>query len=167
MKTKLTALTIIVFMVVAPIVRAETILLEAGKLVTISPKNKIDSDNYKKGDTVEFFVPTAVKQNGVIVIKANEVVVGEFVELQNNSPFGHPAKTIIGNFTTKSVDNQTISLRGLIEERGKSRYWANVGYIGIVFLPLLPFIFVKGDDVIMSVNKQFNLFTLQDEKIAI
>ena len=166
MKTKLTAIAMLALITLAPMAQAETILLEAGKLVTISPKNKIDSDDYKIGGTVEFVVPTAVKQNGVTLIKANELVTGEFIELENNSPFGHPAKVLIGNFKTKSIDNQEISLRGLIEEKGKSRYWANIGYIGIFILPLLPIIFVKGDDVILQSNKTFNLFTLEDVKIA-
>lgn len=141
---------------------ADTVLLEAGKPVTLKAEKELDPDELQANQNVTFLVESAVKNNGQTVIKAGELVTALIGTKKNNFIFGIPGKMTVVNFKTKTIDGQDVTLRGDIAQKGESRYWANFGWLGYLF----PLLFVKGDDAIIAPSTSFNLSILEEVKVV-
>lgn len=133
--------------------------LPAGTLVIIQPDNNIDADDVKQGDLLSFNVVQPVKYNNNIIIKAGTEVKGVVSKRKNNGIFGIPGELEITNFQIITKDNEIIRLRGTVIDKGDSKYWANVGWI---FLITIPMVFIKGNDANISVGSNYMIYTAED-----
>ncbi len=134
-------------------------ILPAGTLVVIQPQNNIDADDVKQGDLLSFNVVQPVKYNGNVIIKAGTEVKGTVSKRKNNGIFGIPGEIEITNFQIITKDNEIIRLRGTVIDKGDSKYWANVGWI---FLITIPMVFIKGNDANISVGSNYMIYTAED-----
>ena len=164
-KIKLTLLSFLTFTFLMPTFSAyaDTVLLEAGKAVTIKAEKELDADELKAGQNFTFLVESAVKSNGQTVIKAGELVMALIGTKKNNFILGIPGKLIISNLKTKTIDGQDVSFRGDITNKGESKFWVNLGWLAPIVFPM---VFIKGDDAIITPNTSFTLFTLEDVKVT-
>lgn len=141
---------------------AQTVIMEAGKPITLRAEKRLDADELKAGQIVNFIVETPVKVGDNTVIKAGELVEGRVAVRKNNFIFGIPGALSINDLKTKTLTGQDVRLRGSIDDKGDSRYWANFGWIIYIF----PLLFVKGNDGIIEADTPFTLFTLEEVRLA-
>ena len=142
-------------------VYAENIKIPAGTPVTVYVNEEIDADDVQLDQNINFLVQDPVYINNKLAIKSGTLVIGQVVQLKNNSILGIPGEIQIGNFRI-SDSNQIINLRGSITNKGTNRAWVNVGWFFWVALPLL---FIKGNDGKISSGTYQILYTIGDNYI--
>ena len=131
--------------------------IPSGTPVIVNPQNLIDADDVREGDNVKFTVIQPVKVNDEIVINTGTEVTAKIIKRKNNGILGIPGNIEIGEFSILTPENEIIRLTGTVTDTGEGRYWANVGWIFIITLPI---IFIKGNDAKIPVNRTFILYTI-------
>lgn len=143
-------------------VSACALTIPSGIIVTVQPQQEIDADDYNMGDNINFTIVQSVKYNNEILIKAGTEVTGTVTKKKNNGCFGIPGEIQIGNFRIIDKNSNVIRLRGTIVNKGESKYWANVGWI---FLITIPMVFIKGQDAKIQMDMTYMLYTAEDTDI--
>ncbi len=130
-------------------------ILPAGTSIVVQSNKIIDADDVKTGDKVSFTVLQSVKAEGNVVIKAGTEVHAKVLKRKNNFIFGIPGEIQVGDFQIL-VGNNIVRLRDTINDKGDSKYWANIGWIFV-----FPLLFIKGDDGRIPANS-YILYTIDD-----
>lgn len=133
-----------------------------GTLVMVKTSKVIDADEVKIGDSVKFKTVKPVKVDGNVVIKQDTEVNAIVINKKNNGVLGIPGKIEIGDFYILTNDNEAIHLTGTVLNEGQDRYWANVGWLFFITLPML---FIKGNDGKILPNANYMLYTAEDVDI--
>ena len=136
---------------------ATNILIPSGTPVAVYLENKIDADEISENDTIDFIVQDNVRINNKIVIKSGTNVTGQIIKKRNNFILGLPGEVQVGNFSLIAEDNQQIYLRGIMQNKGTGREWANIGWFF-----LFPLLFIKGDDGKIEAGRYQIMYTVND-----
>ena len=125
--------------------------------ITIRPKQEINADYIKEGDTVIFETVENVLNDDKIVISKGTSVFGKVKKKRNNFIFGTPGYITLGDFEMRANDGSKVTLSGTISNMGTARYWTVLP--GVLVIPLL---FIKGNDGKISGNTIYTLYTVGD-----
>ena len=136
---------------------ATSVLVPSGTPVAIYSENKIDADEISENDTIDFIVQDNVRVNNKVVIKSGTNVTGQIIKKKNNFILGLPGEVQVGNFSLIAEDNQQIYLRGIMQNKGTGREWANIGWFF-----LFPLLFVKGGDGKIPATVQYTMYTIEE-----
>jgi len=116
-----------------------------------------------EGEQATFKTTCDVIKDGNVFIKKDTPVNGYVETITKSSFSGDPAELIIGRFTTKDVNGNTIDLIGEVKKNGANRgLWVKplmyVGYCVPIFgSPLLLLYFVKGGNAKIKPKNKFVL----------
>ncbi len=136
--------------------------IPAGTPVSIYTPDEIDADDVKLGKNVDFIVQEGVSINNHVVISAGSHVIGQITKKKNNFILGIPGSIEVGNFRVKTIDNKFVNLRGLVQDKGTGREWANIGWFF-----LFPVLFIKGDDGKIPAGMYQIVYTIGETYVTI
>jgi hypothetical protein len=125
---------------------------------SISTKEKLAKIN----DRVRLEVVEPVLVDGVVVIPAGSLGVGELTDVRNKGMWGKSGR-IVGRVLNVNVNGRTIRMSGTFDSKGGSGTAAAVGVSAIVFLPAG--FFMTGKSAAMPVGTIVKAFV--DEDIAL
>lgn len=131
--------------------------MPSGTPVVVQPQKVIDADEVKEGDNVKFTVIQPVKVNDETIINTGTEVNAKIVKRKNNGLLGIPGELEISEFNILTPENEIIRLTGTVTDKGEGRYWANVGWIFIITIPV---VFIKGNDAKIPVNRTYILYSI-------
>ena len=144
--------------------QAETVTLKSGTFVPLTLSQNVDSEELDAGAEVLFSVALDVTVNKKVVIKAGTLAHGSVTHIEARGMVGQGGKVTVGFQQTKSVDGQTIQLRG-------QRTWSGDDEVGgtvaasVILCPL--FLMNKGDSGAAGEGTRVRAVVGGDYKIAL
>jgi uncharacterized membrane protein len=139
-----------------------SIYIPAGLPIIIRTTETITSDNdITSGENINFTVVNDVIVNGKIVIKAGTSAKAQISTFQENNFVGIPAKIVITDFSTTSVDNRYIPLRATLSQKGSDR----IVLAAVLTIACLPFALIKGGEAVIPAGYEKTVYTATEIRL--
>lgn len=130
--------------------------LDAGTPIRIQTINSISSSDAMVGTSVEFRVVEDIMVGGATVIKEGTLGSAEVVSVEENGMLGESGKITVGNFEIKTVNGDSLPLRGMINNKGKEKKGLAL-VLGLVIC--FPFLFIKGKEAKLDAGMTRTVYT--------
>ncbi|MEZ5174517.1 MAG: hypothetical protein R2850_13680 [Bacteroidia bacterium] len=115
----------------------------AGSKIQLELQETISSSTIHEGQTVNFKVKTDIVQNGLLLIRAGEAVIGQVVKAEKARELGREGQLHIKVTQVMASNGQVIPLSGNIYKDGENRSTESIGIAALIFWPAL---FLKGKE---------------------
>ena len=129
------------------------VALMAGTSIPLELQETISSKTIYEGQTVQFKVKADLIQNGLLLVKAGEILSGIVVKAEKASELGKEGQLHIRVNQVPATDGQMIPLSGNIYKEGENRSRESIGIAALIFWPAL---FMKGKEAEIPAGSIFN-----------
>jgi len=129
------------------------VALTAGTSISLELQETISSKIIYEGQRVQFKVKADLIQNGLLLVRAGEVLFGTVVKAEKASELGKEGQLHIRVDQVPATDGQQIPLSGNKYKDGENRSKESIGIAALIFWPAL---FMKGKEAEIPAGSIFN-----------
>jgi hypothetical protein len=139
-----------------------TVKLPAGTPVVLKVLTSLSSQTLTESSTVTFSVLNDVKVNDVILIKAGTKAQAQVSTINKAGLVGQSGKILISDFSTRTIDDTYVPLRGTVSSKANSRVVLS-GVLSFIICPL--FLLMRGKEAIIPAGTEKTVFTAADVEL--